>query len=323
MKTKIISLLILILLCFSAVSCHQEVIFYDIAREVKLVNPEINGNCYSLVPLAGKLYVQNGDIYSKANASTAHGWTRITKPADAGNVIRLASDADTLYAMTEDLSGVRKLWAKSATGTTWTLITEGVKELFDNQVVDADLVTTGRIAYFTDGNGVKQLSGTSAPASVSAADTFGRTGEADYIKAAVLAGTNTVFSSNAAICVSGTTLYSVDTGKKVIRYSTDCGATWIDGGSISDAALSICAYGTDKLLVGTKNGYEISTINSTTKKPGNCTDSETNAESAFGRNRQVIMIKAFGTSVYAGVIAESSSNYSKLWGWFGTDWNYE
>lgn len=326
MKAKIVALSILALLAFTAISCSQEVIFYDIAREVKLVNPEINGNITSLVPLDGKLYVQNGDIWKKTKYTAAHGWERIAKPEDSGNIVRIASDNAYLYAMDAVIGSEDKpvfsVWAKAASDTAWTKIADNVKTLFDNQVFANDLTTTGRTAYITDEDGVKQLSGTAAPSLITASDTFARTGENDYIKAAVYDGTATVFSSNATICASGSTLYSADDNETVIKYSTDGGATWKEGGKVDNAAKSICAYGSDKLLVGTVNGYQICTLDAS-GVPSDGKNSGTNAESAFGNKRQVILIKAFGSGVYAGVVSDSKSAYSKLWSWFGDDWNYE
>lgn len=322
MKTKIISLLLLVLLALAFTSCSQDVIFYDIAREEKLNNPEINGNVYSLVPLNGKLYVQNGSIYEKATPQTAHGWTKTAKPSDSSNIIRLATDDACLYAMDENAT----VWAKAVTDTDWTKIAENVKALFDNQVMDdSSFTTTGRSAYITDNDSsVKKLSGTAAPAAVTATDTFAATAASgDYIKAAVYDGSNTIFSSNAIICAQGTALYSLNTGSKVIRFSTDGGANWTNSGSVDDTAMSICPYGTDKILVGTANGYQISTIDSTSKAASAGVNSTTNAESLISSNRQIIMIKAFGTTVYAGVISDISSQYNKLWGWFGSSWNYE
>lgn len=328
MKAKIVALLLLVLLAFTAISCSQEVIFYDIAHEVKLVNPEINGNITSLVPLGGKLYVQNGDIYEKAVPSVAHGWKRIAKPAGSGNIVRIASDDAYLYAMDvvigSDDNPAFSVWARSSTGTTWTKIADNVKTLFDNQVSATDLTTAGRVAYITDGDGVKQLSGTAAPSLISAPDVFQRTGNNDYIKAAAYTGTATVFSSNAAICVSGSNLYSIDYDAKTVKYSTDGGASWAEGGKVDDYAKCICAYGTDKLLVGTANGYQICTIDgSGVPSKGANAPEETNAESLIGNKRQVIMIKSFGNSIYAGIVSDTRSDYSKLWGWFGASWNYE
>lgn len=325
MKTKIITIISLILLALAVTGCNHEenVIFYDIAREVKLVNAEINGKVFTIVPLDGKLYVQNGYIYEKADTSSPHGWRFVAKPVNSGNIVRLASDGNTLYALDTTESGVKKdVYACAAGSTIWTKIATDVDELFDNQVTDSNLNTTGRKAYITKGSQVFELSGTSTtPTPVTAQDTFGK--ETAKIKAAVFNGTDTVFSSNSAICVCGANLYSADNLTKTIKYSTDGGASWSNGCTVTDNILSICAYGTTTILAGTENGYEICAINSTTGKPANGVNSTTNAETAFGRNRQVISINAFGQTVYAGITATSSSAYSKLWGWFGTDWNYE
>ncbi|MBQ0165594.1 MAG: hypothetical protein KBT02_00620 [Treponema sp.] len=343
MKAKIISLLLLILITLTAVSCRQEVIFADIAREVKLDDPAIVGNIYSLVPLGGKLYVQNGNIFKKENVNTAHGWVQIAVPENSGNIIRLASDDTYLYAMDASLNEegylVHAVWATNpAADGGWTKIAEDVAELFDNQVADSSCNTTGRTAYITVtseiqgdtenvSQQVKMLSGSATPATVSVPEISATVPAGEYIKAAVYDGSTTVFSNIAAICASGTTLYSVNSrdsdNAKVVKYKTS-GGSWQNGGSVSDIPMCICAFGTDKLLVGTANGYEICTIDSSTKKPSDGANSTTNAESLIGNKRRIITIKAVGSSsVYAGVISDNSSEYSKLWGWFGDSWNYE
>lgn len=325
MKTKIITIISLILLTLAVTGCNHEenVIFYDIAHEVKLVNAEINGDVFSIVPLDGKLYVQNGYIYEKANTASPHGWSFVAKPENSGNIVRLASDGNTLYALDTAGSGVKKdVYARTAGSTTWTKIATDVDELFDNQVTDSNLNTTGRTAYITKGSQVFELAGTNTePTSVTVQDTFGK--ETSKIKAAVFNGTGTIFSSNSAICACGSNLYSADSMAKAVKYSTDGGASWTEGCTVSDNILSICTYGTSKILAGTENGYEICAIDSTTGKPADGVNSDTNAETAFGRNRQIISIYSFGQTVYAGVTATSGSQYSKLWGWFGTNWNYE
>lgn len=328
MKTRILTLSLLILLTLTAISCNQEVIFYDIAREVKLDNAEINGNVYSIVPLAGKLYVQNGDIYEKEKPKDAHGWKRIEKPAEAGNIIRLASDGTYLYA----LDNGKTVWARSAGVTAWKKITDNVTSLFDNQVMDdSNFTTAGRSAYITIlsenqsdpayvQQEVKLLNGEATPSTVTDPGINSVVEKKDYIKAAASDGTVTVFSSEASICAQGTTLYRAAKNASKVEYKTQ-GGEWTEGGTLKAGALSICPYGTDKILVGTAKGYEICSIDAA-GVPGNGIESETNADSSFG-TRAVITIKAFGTSVYTGVVSENSSEYSKLWGYFGNNWNYE
>ena len=319
MKNKIISLFLLVLLSLTVISCSHDVIFHDIANEVKLVNPEINGNVYSIVPLNGKLYVENGSIYEKANPGSAHGWTNFSKPAGS-SIIRLASDADTLYAMDTNFDVYANQYSTSWSG--WTKVASGVLALFDNQVMDnTAFTTTGRAAYITAGDeSVKKLNGTGTPSAETATDTFAATN--DYIKAAASTdnGATTVFSSNSIFCAQGTNLYSIDYGNTTIRYSTNDGSTWTNGGSVDATAMSICPYGAN-LLIGTVDGYQISALSSAIPSSGY--NSSTNAESLISNNRQIITIKAFGSAVYAGVISETSTQYSKLWGYFGISWNYE
>lgn len=325
MKNKSISLFLLVLLSLTVISCGHDVIFYDIAREVKLVNPEINGNCYSLVPLNGKLYVQNGNLWEKSSISATHGWTQITRPGDS-NIIRVASDASCLYVMNEDFD----VWAKPVSSSTWTKVASDVTELFDNQVAAADCTTAGREAFITvNSSTVKQLAGTGTPQTIDATDIVGN---GSYIKAAVWDGTQTVFSSNDAICTlttpTDTILYTITTvanashDRYTICYKKATDSGWTEGGKVSNPANCICQHNA-KLLVGTAQGYEVCTISSSSFAPQNGTSSSTNAESAFGRSRQVIMLKSFAGIVYAGVTAETSSNYSKLWSLVGSTWNYE
>lgn len=314
MKTKIISVLLFLFTILSFTGCSQDVMFYDIAREVKLVNPEIIGNVYSIVACDGKLYVQNGNIYEKSSPASSRGWSKIDKPEGSGSIIRLAADSSYLYAMNTE----RTVWAKSSGSSTWTQIETEATTIFDNQKVgDSDFSTLQRCAYIVKGTSCLLLNGTESPSS-SPASGFLFGSDIEDIRTIVPVEASYYWSCVPHICSIGSNLYAID--GTTLKYSTDIGTTWTPV-SVSGTPTCLCTYGTDKLLVGTSSGYQIFTIDAS-GAPTNGRDSSTNAESAFG-TREIITIKAFGTSVYAAVVSENTSEYSKLWGYFNSVWNYE
>ena len=64
MKTKILYTFLLVLTIFSF-SCTNEPIFYNIAKEVPLLDSVVTGNVYSMVEQGEYLYAANGKIFRK------------------------------------------------------------------------------------------------------------------------------------------------------------------------------------------------------------------------------------------------------------------
>lgn len=114
MKRKYIVILLLIAVAtVGFFSCKNELtIFEQIDQETKLEDAVITGAVNSLVKFNDKLYVSDGNLYTK-NESHVRDWSKIGSPA--GTIIKLAADSTNLYALTED-----KQLYKSSDGNTWT-----------------------------------------------------------------------------------------------------------------------------------------------------------------------------------------------------------
>lgn len=333
---KIIGYFLLALAIFSFASCSQDVIFYDISQEIQYEEPIVQGNILSMVPCNGLLFVQNNMIYTKAWAAKKDDsgrWTKMDSP-EGKNVIRLASDAGYLYALTKDnmTDTTGKVYAASVTSSgagSWQQVADNVKELYDNRVFAANGTTTGRNAYFTDGNnGVKKLAGSSTPTAQTATDVLNA--DSPSIKAAASNGSTDYFCSNSvfAVAVAGGETYLYTFDDKTLKYkaaSASLTAAWTDGGTTQSIITTLTTNGASELLVGTQAGYEVSTIDST-GKPGNGATPSGNAESAFG-TRYVTGIWHYGDTgtLYAAVVGVEHSQYNKLWGYYSSrdSWNYE
>ena len=112
---------------------------------------------------------------------------------------------------------------------------------------------------------------------------------------------------------------------KTLKYKTSGASSWSDGGTTDAIITVLTAYGTDKLLVGTQSGFEVSAVGSD-GKPADGEAPSDNAESAFG-TRFVSGIWHYGAegTLYAAVIGVEHSQYNKLWGFYTSrnKWNYE
>ena len=100
MKTKILYTFLLVLTIFSF-SCTNEPIFYNIAKEVPLLDSVVTGNVYSMVEQGEYLYAANGKIFRKGKTEEvtpkANPWKLFDKPE--GVIIKLASTDNYLYAL--------------------------------------------------------------------------------------------------------------------------------------------------------------------------------------------------------------------------------
>lgn len=95
--TKISAIMVLAL---SFTACQDPIFFY-INQEVKLEEATILGDIFTIVRFNAygdeKLYIANGNIYSKNADNATHGsWIKL--PAPAGHVHSLAADQNYLYA---------------------------------------------------------------------------------------------------------------------------------------------------------------------------------------------------------------------------------
>ena len=344
-KLLIFALAFAAIIC-TMVSCKQDVIFYDIAQEIEYEAPIVEGNILSMVPCNGQLFVQNNNIYKKGwldeKTSDAR-WRQLSvAPVSGKPVAMLASDENYLYALVKDNAAATKgdVYAAPVTSSgmgDWSRVGQNVLALFDNRVFNrSNGNTAGRNAYFTDENkAVKKLAGTGTAVDQSVTDVLGDTSEDAYIRTAGSDGTNDYFCSNsifAVLNVSGTAyLYTFDkalsssAGGKTMKYKVATASSFSDGGTTESIITTLTADGSDKLLVGTQGGYEVSTVGSD-GKPGNGASPSNNAESAFG-TRYVTGIWHYGAdgTLYAAVVGVEHSTYNKLWGFYTlrNKWNYE
>lgn len=334
MKNKLFKLLPLLLLVLF-VSCDQAPIFYDIAREIELAEPNVQGDVHSIVKLKDKLYTQNNKIFSK-DLKDPQGWTVSTKPE--GRVVKLASDDKHLYAVTaeqlENVDGKQKfkyiLWSSEDGTGTWNDIetkeftiedddddNSGIV-LFDNGVNEA----TGRNAYFRVDGKVYNLTTTGSKGTEVTGSGVGKA-----TVAAAKGPSKDYFSDSLVFCSSGSKLYSIKDGK--VATSTD-NENWISS-SVSVSNTTAMTYGYDKLYVGTTAGVEQVNLDGVGGDPESVSShTGSNAEAALG-GRYIISIATFGAidenAIYAGAISlTSSKNHSHaLWGYYPDrdNWNYE
>lgn len=102
---------------FSA--CDQNPIFYSISNETERAEPVVEGTPTRIVSLGGILYVANGSLYRRSDAS----WTtsNVNEPGDH-QVRDLAASSTELFALTVDGSGNdTRLW-RSSDGLSWTAL---------------------------------------------------------------------------------------------------------------------------------------------------------------------------------------------------------
>lgn len=121
--------LLLSLAVLSFFSC-QQVIFDNIRKEVKLENGMIAGDIPAIVKFKDYYFLSNGGIYYKHKSSSHYGsWIRL--PSPAGHVIKLAADANYIYALVGihaenekegKNQGVRRDLYYSENGYTWLLV---------------------------------------------------------------------------------------------------------------------------------------------------------------------------------------------------------
>lgn len=148
--TKIITKISAIaILAFSLTAC-QDPIFFHIEQEVKLEEPTILGDIYTIVRFSvfgnEMLYLANGNIYSKFAANDTHGsWTKMSAPE--GHVHSLAADQDYLYAFVykhtaENGTGEteltsRKIYYSPDYGASWYLhpISRSISQTYEDQTV--------------------------------------------------------------------------------------------------------------------------------------------------------------------------------------------
>ena len=155
----------------------QDPIFWNIRQEVKLEEATIYGDIFSIVRFKDKLFIANGNIYSKDKNANSHGqWSKMNGPA--GHVLTVAADFKYVYALSvtsrkNDSEGEMELDSRklyySSDGNSWKEVSgitlsssksDVVKLLCTNSPKNAN-----RYAYIRNKNNVYKLNGSSASSS--------------------------------------------------------------------------------------------------------------------------------------------------------------
>ena len=235
MKTKILYTFLLVLTIFSF-SCTNEPIFYNIAKEVPLLDSVVTGNVYSIVQYENNLFAANGKIFTKGKTeevtSEKNPWKLVEKPE--GSIIRLAVTATHLYALSVDdkINGSENytIYVTGAisgnTKPTWTKIeATGVKTIFDNEVYDN---TSKLRAFYSTENGIFELKDGKADSTnlktesniISTKKEVDDENASYAVKASYVELNNTtLFSDDLSFCSDRkSTFYKID--EKLVKYST-------------------------------------------------------------------------------------------------------
>ena len=346
MRNKILYTILLIFTIFALLSCENEPIFYNIAREVPLLDSVVTGNVYSIVEQDTFLYAANGKIFRKGKTDEvtpkSNPWKLFDKPE--GVIIKLASTDDYLYALSvadavngsEDYTIYVTPAVSGDTKPTWTKIeVTGVKTIFNNEA----LPSTGKLrAFYSTKDGIYELTnGTASTTNIQTTENLISTKkEIDNeepgfaVKAAyVKLNDTTLFADDLSFCSDKeTAFYKLD--EKLIRYSTDGGKNWTTvKPDISDSA-SACYYeyeGNAWIYVGTApyDGPGLQAVNLKSDKTPTTTVSEPVGENIASclDDTQVIGLYPFpfksGNLYAASVVLLSTtafSNDNQLWGYY-------
>ncbi|MEE3411387.1 MAG: hypothetical protein VZQ47_08785 [Treponema sp.] len=133
---KLIKAKKLVLASFAAVAVAlvsgcQDVIYWNIRKEVTLKDANIKSDIRSIIRFKDQFYCANGNIYRKSNTSNSYGtWSKTGAPS--GQVLKLAADKDYIYALVgiskdsskdgENIPVRRELWY-SSDGSSWSKVT--------------------------------------------------------------------------------------------------------------------------------------------------------------------------------------------------------
>ena len=341
MKNKILYTVLLILTIFALVSCENEPIFYNIAKEVPLLDSVVTGNVYSMVEQGNYLFAANGKIFRKGKneevTPQVNPWKSFDKPE--GVIIKLASTDDYLYALsvadTSSENPTYTIYSSPAvsgnTKPTWTKVeASGVKTIFDNEAYDD---TSKLRAFFSTKDGIFELKdGNADSANQKTENNLISTkseGASFAVKASYVSDLDiTLFSDDLSFCSDRkTTFYKID--EKLVKYSVDGGKNWPNvNPDISDSA-SACYYeyeGNAWIYVGTSpyDGPGLQAVNLNNNIP-TTTVSEPVGENIASclDDTQVIGLYPFpfesGNLYAASVVLLSTtafSNDNQLWGYY-------
>ncbi len=130
-KAKKLVLASLAAVAVALVSGCQDVIYWNIRKEVTLEDANIKSDIRSIIRFKDQFYCANGNIYRKSNTSNSYGtWSKTGAPS--GQVIKLAADSNYIYALVgiskdsskdgENIPVRRELWY-SSDGSSWSKVT--------------------------------------------------------------------------------------------------------------------------------------------------------------------------------------------------------
>lgn len=297
-------------------SCSQLPIFWAIEQEIKLAEPAIRGNVYSVVRCGNDLYAANGNVYKKPLKSV-RGWEKISAPPNGAEY--LASSNTHVYALSAHENNCQ---VYAFDGNTWQEVsgTSGKANevvIFDNGVIGS----TGRNAYVRVGGKVFLL----GAASLSTEKT-GTNGAGAKTVAAAAGSSGDYFSDKRAFCSGAGKLYSAD-GKTVKWGTTDTDLTNTSVQTSEIITCLVCDAPNSRLIAGTKKGLEEIKLDGS-KKPISTGILESNAEAAFGES-EIFCVASFDNAddnaIYAGTGKASASKHNALWAYYPSrgNWNYE
>ena len=301
-------------------SCSQLPIFWAIEQEIKLAEPAIKGNVYSVVRCGNDLYAANGNVYRKPRKSE-RGWEKIPSPPKFAAY--LASSNSYVYALGTDKNDCQ---VYVLNGNTWQEVSGASGKanevvIFDNGVIRA----TGRNAYVRVNGKVFLLNGASL-----GAEKTGTNGAGANTKAAAAGSSVDYFSDKRVFCSDGARLYSVADDGKTIKWGTtnaNLSNTPVQTSEIITCL--VCDSVNGRLIAGTKKGLEEIKLDGS-KKPTSASNLESNAEAAFGES-EIFCVAVFHSNdgsnhtTYTGAGKASASKHNALWAYYPLrgNWNYE
>lgn len=155
----------------------QDPIFWNIRQEVKLEEATIYGDIFSIVRFKDKLFIANGNIYSKDKNANSHGqWSKMNGPA--GHVLTVAANSSYVYALSvtsrkNDSEGEMELESRklyySSDGNSWKEVSGITLSNSKSDVVKLLCTNSPKVAhryaYIRNKNNVYELNGSSASSS--------------------------------------------------------------------------------------------------------------------------------------------------------------
>ncbi len=270
----------------------NDVIFAEIREEVKLENAQIQGDVRSIVRFDDKLWVENGNIYSKeiwtdgtkTEFTKEHNWSNVSKPENTTKkhfryVNKLAADDSNLYAQLTRVDYNENEGENKATnssifyttdGSTWDTVTLNGATSFTPETVT--LLGTnhesGNKAYakqkYYDVENSKynfrlyELNGASA-SEIASPDYLEGTETISSITSCIVFGGKTYFSNANALATDGTTIWN--SNGSYIYYRTDPLQAGTKGKDL-DGKIFALDYSQDYLVAGTASGLKYCALNS-------------------------------------------------------------